>query len=122
MSNTRSEDIFGEVERLSTLVEEMKKEIELLDCRVTDLQESAGLEYQRSRAHEVVLQKLIEASPAHSHIDLLLEIENYSPERHRSETRMDAFYDYSSYDNKHTDVDHVTNPPTTVTSDPEHQL
>lgn len=78
----------AKVERLSTVLEAVTTNITLLrfqlhklDTEVTDLRSEFDLSEQHARAHEIVIQQLIDASPAHQHIDLDFEIDNYHPQR-----------------------------------------
>ncbi|EGF99789.1 uncharacterized protein MELLADRAFT_68320 [Melampsora larici-populina 98AG31] len=60
----------------------VKLKLDSLQAQVEDIQDEATREYQHTRALEIVVQKLIDASPAHSHIDVRFEIENFSDERY----------------------------------------
>ncbi|KAH9821307.1 hypothetical protein DFH28DRAFT_1079336 [Melampsora americana] len=56
----------------------VKLKVDSLQAEVENIQDEATLEYQHTRALEITIQKLIDASPAHSHIDVRFEIENFS--------------------------------------------
>lgn len=110
----------GDVERITAMLEELKKNLVEVSAEVGDLQTEASLEYQHVRAHDVVLQQLVDASPAHGHIDLFFEIENYNPERHARETHIDQWYENGG-DTAEDGADKADTPgnqSTTVTSDP----
>ncbi|EGG09695.1 uncharacterized protein MELLADRAFT_60776 [Melampsora larici-populina 98AG31] len=70
------------IEYLTKELAVLKAHVQNLDTDVTDLMTQSDLEYQRLRSHEMTIQQLIDASPAHSHIDLETEIENFDHERY----------------------------------------
>ncbi|KAH9806799.1 hypothetical protein DFH28DRAFT_1141573 [Melampsora americana] len=75
-----------EIERISSDLVETKADLTRTEAQLADLQSQCDLEYQASRAHEVCIHQLVQASPAHSHIDLWYEVEMYSKERHDRES------------------------------------
>lgn len=77
----------SQVNLLYPCMEYHTKEIALTKARVqdaenqiTDLQAEATLDYQHTRALEMAIQKLADASPANRRVDVRDEIENFSNE------------------------------------------
>ncbi|EGG06588.1 uncharacterized protein MELLADRAFT_63194 [Melampsora larici-populina 98AG31] len=60
----------------------LKHEIHHLSVAVEDITAAASLEYQHTRAHEMAIQKLADASTAHPRVDVRREIEMFSEERY----------------------------------------
>ncbi|EGG12454.1 uncharacterized protein MELLADRAFT_101656 [Melampsora larici-populina 98AG31] len=59
-----------------------KARVEDTEIQVTDLENVCELNYQRSRALEISIQKVADASPANPQVEVQYEIENFTDERY----------------------------------------